>query len=553
MGANSEIDYVLVSNGLARAVDKVVTVEGAGTRPHVLVRLQCIPRVTSQRALVLRVPPPMPTERIVGPVRPLPDWGGMVKWAKDLMTRAESANLADVENELGTMYEVWADMAEREVAELTGFSPTKYGLRGRKPKLVWRSTVPEKAKKREWCEADAWRWLLPVAWSLRLQGSALGIDHLGVECDFPDASPDVRPRADDDDPVEDALDADDFGDHADHDAVDLIDVADAILEICMALEDPPEAACRLCRGTDVDGSEAPFRTLLDELSRFARELGDIADILRGGAGDEARREAETRYRAWSTLCDDVTARIKEAAAGADDAELREQRAKWAGWAREKVNAGARNAHRFLRLPEEWRPTTVIVEDGVHTSSPLALLGMYLEKYQRLWHDEDDGAEYCGDPDGWGRRVTLGAPSPAALRDASSAFLEDTSSTYDGFRLRQYRLMSDENLEVVSCMMVISELIGALPPQLRLTATPLIPKPKSGHRSVANFTSFYRLWAKAPRPYVEEWEIANDRPYFAAGKARSTSDLVWRQAARAEASTSSGDHAAALLWDLSSFF
>ena len=53
--------------------------------------------------------------------------------------------------------------------------------------------------------------------------------------------------------------------------------------------------------------------------------------------------------------------------------------------------------------------------------------------------------------------------------------------------------------------------------------------------------------------VEQWEARHTRPYFACGPARSATDVVWRQALRAERSAVSGGHAAALLWDLQSFF
>ncbi len=51
-------------------------------------------------------------------------------------------------------------------------------------------------------------------------------------------------------------------------------------------------------------------------------------------------------------------------------QLKSNEAKaWKDWVRRNIAAGARNAHRFLRLPEEWRPTTVLSDDGVTTAAP----------------------------------------------------------------------------------------------------------------------------------------------------------------------------------------
>ena len=42
-------------------------------------------------------------------------------------------------------------------------------------------------------------------------------------------------------------------------------------------------------------------------------------------------------------------------------------------------------------------------------------------------------------------------------------------------------------------------------------------------------------------------------YFAAGRGRCASDAVWRQAVRSDAQCQAGEHAAAILWDISKFY
>ena len=81
----------------------------------------------------------------------------------------------------------------------------------------------------------------------------------------------------------------------------------------------------------------------------------------------------------------------------------------------------------------------------------------------------------------------------------------------------------------------------------------MPKAAGGVRPIALFPSEYRIWTKARLPLVEQWEREHDRAFFACGPKQSASDVVWKQTLRAEASVSEGGFAAALLWDLQSFF
>ncbi len=65
--ATSELDFFYVHNSMTAGLKQVAVVEGAGTTPHLPVRLLFHPRLTSARSLVLRHPPKMEVERICGP------------------------------------------------------------------------------------------------------------------------------------------------------------------------------------------------------------------------------------------------------------------------------------------------------------------------------------------------------------------------------------------------------------------------------------------------------------------------------------------------------
>ncbi len=66
----SEIDYFYMEQGLARGIKEVATVEATRIRTHVPVRVTMHPRLTSAKALVVRKPPPLSTERLHGPLPP---------------------------------------------------------------------------------------------------------------------------------------------------------------------------------------------------------------------------------------------------------------------------------------------------------------------------------------------------------------------------------------------------------------------------------------------------------------------------------------------------
>ncbi len=64
------------------------------------------------------------------------------------------------------------------------------------------------------------------------------------------------------------------------------------------------------------------------------------------------------------------------------------------WLLQTIDSVARNAHKYLRIPEPWRPTTTIVTDGVVSADPLKLLDGYRGECMGLWDgaDADVGQE-----------------------------------------------------------------------------------------------------------------------------------------------------------------
>ncbi len=544
---SSEIDFFYVQNALALGIKAVTTVENAATRPHIPVALDFHPRLTAARALFLRLPQPMEVERVFGPVQKEPDWSQLRETTRLLIDRAKlgHAGRADFDALYHKAYSDWADIAELEIYRATGHcQPMKFGLRGKDPKLVWRSIIPERVADPADASTIAWRTLAGVATDLvRIAGGIIDYDGDG---DHPDARDDdttrVEPRG---------------GER-------MVQLRLRQLEECRAVMD------------GMSGDEGGISTVVQRLARTANDITDL--LLRDAAQAPANGEShharadeglvEERRIVEEALAarDAVTEGMKEAAAQA----RAEAHAKWRAWLIKNLDAGARNAHKFLRIPEPWRPTTTIVTDGVVSADPLKLLEGYRQKYLGLWEGSDADVEVkCGldasalpgpavDRRGeapWrgGTRTPLARLSPEHLREASKSFKTNTMSTYDGIAMRHYALLSDPALDGLADLYEVLEITARLPPQTRLTTMPLIGKSRGGHRTVGSLPSNYRLWTRSRKGMVADWEASNDRAFIAAGTGRGPQDAVWRQAARTEAMARKGGYAATLLWDMASYY
>ncbi len=286
---------------------------------------------------------------------------------------------------------------------------------------------------------------------------------------------------------------------------------------------------------------------MEQVRLVQRILDALAVVRDGDVCGDGFKEGVAETRAAITKCLDEVA---------DESRKRNLEA-WTSWMRRGVDSGARNAHKYTKIPQVWRPHAVVTPDGVVSANPANVVDALRTKYVRRWNGVAGGAsenEPRRHPP-WGEvpRCSLPKPSVADLRQASRAFAADTATTYDGFAMRHYALISDVGLAVLGDIMIAMETIGRLPPQLNAILMPLIGKDRGGFRAITLATSLYRLWGRVRRPYSQEWEARHDRPFFASGKGRRVQDVVWRQMLRAEAGCGRGLASAAILWDLASFY
>ncbi len=538
---SAEIDFFILHKHMVLGVKDISTVEDAGTRPHVPVRVEFRPRLVAAKALIARPPPRIGTELVYGPLPAPPCWDKVKSAVDELLTKVRAKGFCIDDNFRGAYencYAAWADNAELEVAAANAdmVEVPKLGLRGRRPAMKWRSVLPERPPKPQEGEEEvtSWRNVANVLTDLKR------VAHL------------VTPlHANDADETEDGFIQD----------LDDGDVPQALDDIVDQLN-----------GFQIwDGAGLAKDMIVEEREGRTVSYNDVIIRLRAIALAMRSASRSTSGRGLNALYDHLQATTAGRAAvilGELDAEitsavntvaakLRNQEAQgWRDWISKNLAAGARNAHRFLRLPTEWRPSTVITEDGVVTADPNELVKGYADKYHSLWNGATGKGDERTDDVPWRgcNWEPLPRPTPDDIRNAAKTFATDTATAYDGFSMRHYSWMSDGALHIIADFVELMERTGEMPPQLCALAMPLLPKPRGGHRAIATFTSLYRLWGRLRRDVVRRWEDTIDRPYFAAGSGRAPQDAVWRQAARAEAAVTDGSGcSAALLWDLAAYF
>ena len=66
--SNSNLDYSIVSEAMTKLLNAIETVERTGVKGHVPVHLHFMAQAAAGRGLKVRLPPPLPRERVVGPI-----------------------------------------------------------------------------------------------------------------------------------------------------------------------------------------------------------------------------------------------------------------------------------------------------------------------------------------------------------------------------------------------------------------------------------------------------------------------------------------------------
>ncbi len=565
--ARSTLDYFFVSDRMAPAVEKVRLIEASGVRGHVPVQLQFKSRLAALKALYLRPPPKLPVERVIGPLPAAPDWSSQAQLANAALAAVRAgADASAVDNMLEVAYAEWANLAEHELQDYTGTYLKKLGERANKPKLVWRSVLPERKYQKVFPRAAAATWMHGIAGEAarivsvaKAAGQRVRVASLHAAedpSDYDDQQ--FLHAADDIDDVDPAADADGSEGQARNTA-----------ESRRRRPPDAQAQCHITlqemrRSLDDDRPDGDPDT---DVAEAWQKLLDIVDLLitatradqrqdGDGAPMQMGRSSEPQWHPPAAeavgLLADVVATVREELGELASAATSEERAheerQWREWLTEDFQAGASRAHAFSRLPQEAVPVAARTEGGALSSAPEELLDEQRRKYRALWHPAQGAFAYD-----WQSRTELPPLAVQRLREIAMSFTRRTAQTFDGFHPRLLGALSDDALGTLATLLLACETAGRWPRQINLVVTALIPKPKGGFRPIGVLPAVYRLWAKARRDLTDPWEAQYSRAYLASAKGNGPTDTLWRMGVRQEVGAAEGNEAGIIAEDLAAFF
>ena len=94
-----------------------------------------------------------------------------------------------------------------------------------------------------------------------------------------------------------------------------------------------------------------------------------------------------------------------------------------------------------------------------------------------------------------------------------------------------------------------EALGHTPDQVAQIIIVLLAKPNGGSRPIGLLGAIYRVWSRARRHLVQQWEQQfASYDFFSTGKGRSATDVVYRHTIRSEFATQNDTFFAAVLRD-----
>ncbi len=543
----SLLDYFLVSSRTATAVDNVQALEATGIKGHTPVRLTFKPKATTVRALQLRRPPRLRAERVYGPLLPPPDWSAAAAAAEAALEAARRRQ-TDTQQLLDEAYRQWADLAEIELADRSGQPPKKFGERGRLPRFVWRSVLPEVAPKFGKPYAATAAWINTVLNEVRRIADA--VDFTPTQDDLyddagDDPMPQPGPRHDGrmDRRAEEVRRA-----RARRPPTRPATCARTLREIISSLDaDFPDIG----HGPEVLVLQSCRDRLCDFASRLLHDLEWADQGQYRGDGGAERNDGELlrgRLRAISDGLNGLHDEVSQLEARHTTELGADEKKQWNEWIAEGIDRGAARAHAYTRLPTAWAPTVANLPDGDVSAAIDDLLDDQRRKYKALWRPSERPFRYA-----WTVDDELPRMTPHRLKEVAGSFSSRTSTTYDGFHPRELGHLSEEALGALATIFATAEVAAIWPRQVSLIVAALLPKPKGGYRPIGMAPAVYRLWSKARRVEADEWERQHARPFFSACKGNGPVDTVWRLATKQECGAARGDVAATISEDIHAFF
>ena len=214
-------------------------------------------------------------------------------------------------------------------------------------------------------------------------------------------------------------------------------------------------------------------------------------------------------------------------------EWQRRKLDWSDFIWRMFEGQASGAHALSRAPVGWQQGDAEA-DGTPTTAPDLVLAHERVRWGALWQAIDGGSALEEVP-----LAEWSGPLPprlqaAQLRAAGKRFKRRTA-TPDGWHPRHVALLGDEVLEVLCDLLALLEALGVFPEDLEQVLVALIPKPTGGERPIGLYLALFRVWSAARVQALRDWERDSAQcPAFNTGGGQATTDVVWRQAVRAEA-------------------
>jgi hypothetical protein len=121
----------------------------------------------------------------------------------------------------------------------------------------------------------------------------------------------------------------------------------------------------------------------------------------------------------------------------------------------------------------------------------------------------------------------------AVRRAAHTFPARTGLGWDKLHPRVVCRRGDDAILALIRIFILCELLGDWPSAIGVVIICLLPKPDGGRRPIGLLPSVIRWWMRARLQVAQQWQAANERPYFYAGPRKGAEVAAWKQAARAE--------------------
>ena len=174
-----------------------------------------------------------------------------------------------------------------------------------------------------------------------------------------------------------------------------------------------------------------------------------------------------------TLAAFVVPWLREAAAEGFGKSRAEQTVAWGVWCEEALAGGAKWAHAYTKLAEDFQQDLVEFE-GSFSAAPALKLAKEVELWSAAWGEGGERAPLEGFP-------IMPIPEklrPSQLREVARTFKESTIAA-DGFHPRHFIHLSDDCLECMSSLLHLSMATGRCPGPSRSSSSPSTGRRRGG--------------------------------------------------------------------------